>query len=947
MVEFRLLGDVEVDVDGRVVDLGHLRQRCVLAALLVDANRVVPVGHLLDRVWADRPPQRAHGTLHSYLSRLRPALAEAGVGIIRQPGGYLLTADPMCVDLHRFQALVAQARAAPEPDAAARLFAAALKLWRGDAFSMLDTPWIGMVRAAAEAQRLAAELDLNDLELARGGHAALVGRVARSAASHPLDERLAGQLMLALVRCGRQAEALDAYRRLRARLVDELGADPGPPLQRLHRQILHNDPALTAPAATDPATGSTAPRAQPGRPPTVPARPATPHQVPAPPASFTGRSAELALLSTALLGPGDAGGGAVTATIGGAGGVGKTWLALRWAHDNRDRFPDGQLYVNMRGFDPGAEPVTPAVAVRGFLDALGVPAEAIPEDAQARTALYRSRIGGRRLLIVVDNARDSAQVLPLLPGGDACRVLVTSRHQLPGLLAGNGARPVPLDVLGDADAARLLRWHLGDARVTAEPAAVRMLVRRCAGLPLALGIIAARAALQPDLPLAALADDLADASTRLDALDAGELAVDLRAVLACSYVALPDEQARMFGLLGLVAGPDIGLPAAARLADLPPGRTRTVLRHLAGAHLVQEHSPGRYRMHDLVRLYAAEQGSRLGVEGDQAVRRLICHYLETARAAALLLNPHHREIASAPGADRPGGTQLGDRAQALAWFTAEHAVLLAAVEQAAATGAEPHAWRLAASLTTFLDWGGHWNDREHTQRVALAAACRVGDRAAEARSHLGLGIAEIWLGRHAGAEDQLRQALARFEELGDDDGLAHTYRNFARVSAVQGRHRAALPHDWKALSFFRATGDRCGQARTLNAIGWHLAHLGEPEQALVYGEQALALQQRIGNCPAEGMTWDSLGYIHRSRGDHQRAADCYRRASVLLREVGHRYFEALALMRLGDAQQALGEPFAARTNWAEAGRMLDDLHHPDAQQARSRLRPDVVLALDR
>ncbi len=929
MVEFRLLGDVEADIDGRTVDVGHLRQRCVLVALLVDANRVVPVEQLLDRVWADRLPQRARGTLHSYLSRLRLALASAsGVGIARRPGGYLLTVDPMCVDLHRFQHLATRARAAADPDTAAQLLKQALGLWRGEAFSMLDTPWIATVRAAAEAQRLAAELDHNDLELSRGRHVALVCQLSKWAAAHPLDERLAGQLMLALFRCGRQADALDLYQRVRIRLADELGADPSPPLRRLYQQILNADPALAAPTAA---------RVTPGR-----GRPRVPRQLPVAPPSFTGRSAELATLSTTLLGPRDAGGPMVISVVGGAGGMGKTWLALRWAHDHLDRFPDGQLYVNLRGFDPGADPVSSTLAVRGFLGGLGVHPDAVPVDVEAQAALYRSLVAGRRMLIVVDNARDSAQVIPLLPGGNTCRVLVTSRHQLPGLLAGHGARPVSLDVLPDPEAAHLLTNHLGVDRVAAEPAAVAALLRRCAGLPLALGIIAARATVQPGLPLSALADELDDASTRLDALDAGELAVNLRAVLACSYAALPAEAAGLFELLGLAAGPDISLPAVASLAAMPMTRTRAVLRQLASAHLVQECPPGRYRLHDLVRLYATEQRLRLGAASDPALHRLLDHYLETARTAALLLDPHREPIPPTQARAGVARIDLRDRSQALAWFTAEHTVMLAAIDQAAAAGANPHTWQLARTLTTFFDRRGHWHDRAHTQRAALAAARRLGDRTAEAHSHRGLALADTWLGRYADAADHLRQALALFDQLGDDDGKALTHRNLARVAARQGHHRDALPHDRQALRLFRAAGNRSGQARALNAVGWHLAHLGEHEQALTYCEQALELHQQIGNRRGEGETWDSLGYIHCRRGHHQPAVDCYQRALVLLRETGDRYYEATTLTRLGDAQLTLGDPDAARGVWTDALHILDDLGHPDAELVRAKLQPDAA-----
>ncbi|GLY98391.1 BTAD domain-containing putative transcriptional regulator [Actinoplanes sp. NBRC 103695] len=925
MVEFRLLGDIGLEVSGRPIDVGHVRQRCVLAALLVDANRVVPTEQLLHRVWADRRPQRAGSTLRSYLSRLRQILAPAtGAGIAHQRGGYVLTVDPLAVDLHRFQHLVTQARAADE-DTAADLLRQALGLWRGDAFAGLDTPWLNTVRAALEALRLAAELDHNDFQLSRGEHAAVVGQSPRLIAAHPLDERLTGQLMLALSRCGRRADALDLYQRLRQRLADELGADPGPALQRLHLRVLNADPALAAPAAARRALGA--------------GRPVIPHQLPAPPSAFTGRTRELAALSTALCARSGPHAPMVVSAIGGTGGMGKTWLALRWAHDNIDRFPDGQLWVNLRGFDPAGEPMSPATALRGFLDVLGVHPAAIPEDVEAQAGLYRGLVAGRRMLIVADNARDSAQVIPLLPGGDTCTVLVTSRHQLAGLLSAHGARPLTLGVLTDPEAGRLLTDRLGDRRAAAEPAAVAELSRVCAGLPLALGIVAARAALDPGLTLAALAEELGDASSRLDALDAGELAVNLRAVLSCSFAALPVGAAALAGLLGLAAGPDICLSAVARLAALPVSRARAVLRRLVGAHLIQEHQPGRYRMHDLVRLYATEQGQRLGTDQVRvAQQRLLDHYLDTAHVAALLLDPHREPIVTASTRAEVPAADLPDCRRALDWFVAEHAVLLATIEQAVSAGQDRYTWQLAWTLTAYFDRRGHWQHRADTQRAALAAAHRLGDVSAEAHSHRGLALAQTWLGRYAEAEDHLRQALQLFDEIGDEIGKAHTYRSLARVSARQGHHRDALPHDRQALRIFRTAGNRPGQARTLNAVGWHLAHLGEYQQALTYCEQALTLQQEIGNRRGAGETWDSLGYAHHHRGDHGRAVQCYQQALALLRETGDRYFEAMILLRLADAQHAAGSLDAARETWRCAEHVLTELGHPGMGEVRAQLR---------
>ncbi|MFG6198452.1 BTAD domain-containing putative transcriptional regulator [Nonomuraea sp. JJY05] len=486
-VEFGILGEVSAWADGRPINLGPARQRCVLAALLVDANHPVSLDQLTDRVWGATPPQRAAGTLHTYLSRLRSALSPAE-NIHRSTAGYLLRVREEAVDLHRFRALLARARASDDREAD-RLYGDALGLWRGEPFADLDTPWLAALRHTLRTERLSARLDHHDVQLRLGRHAELLPQLTVLADRHPLDERLVGQLILALHRNGRQAEALDRYERTRHRLADELGADPGPDLRRLHLQTLN--------AETTP-TPRTAP---------------VPRQLPPPPPSFAGRSRELAALDRIMAAPGNT---VVISVIGGPGGVGKTWLALHWARRNLPRFPDGQLYVNLHGsaptnapmppdtaahgsaptkapmppdtaahdfdptkapmppdtaahdFDPTDAPVPPETAVhgfdvsgtpmpsetavRGFLDALGVDAAAVPVGLEAQAALYRSLVAGKRMLIVLDNARDTDQVTPLLPGSPSCAVLVTSRRQLPGLITGHGARPIPLDAFDPEEA---------------------------------------------------------------------------------------------------------------------------------------------------------------------------------------------------------------------------------------------------------------------------------------------------------------------------------------------------------------------------------------------------------------------------------------------------------------------------------------------------------------
>ena len=464
-----------------------------------------------------------------------------------------------------------------------------------------------------------------------------------------------------------------------------------------------------------------------------------PRQLPAWPSPFAGRAAELAELGKTMDARSDAAATVVISAIGGIGGIGKTWLALRWAHDNVDRFPDGQLYVNLRGFDPAAQPVPPAVAMRGFLDALGVEPARIPADPDAQAGLYRSLVAGRRMLIVLDNARDTSTVVPLLPGTASCAVLVTSRHQLAVLVSSHGARPLALDVLSEAEARELLTGHLGADRAVSEQQAVATLLRHCAGLPLALGITATRAALQPGLPLAALAVEIETATSSLDAFDAGELAANLRAVLASSIQALPAATAGVFVLLGPAPGPDIGLFAVASLTGVSIARARLLMRQLVNAYLVQEHVPGRYRMHDLVRLHAIELAGADEPARDLAVHRILDHYLHTAHAAGVLLYPHREPITVARAVDGVQPEYLADHDEALAWLDCEYPALLAAVNQAAATGFDSHAWQLAWNVSHFLNQRGYWHHQSAAQLLALDAARRAADGLGEARIHAALG----------------------------------------------------------------------------------------------------------------------------------------------------------------------------------------------------------------
>ncbi|WP_433439628.1 BTAD domain-containing putative transcriptional regulator [Nonomuraea sp. CA-141351] len=915
-VEFGVLGEVCAWADGQAIELGPARQRHVLAALLVKVNQPISLDQLADCVWGEAPPQRASGTLHSYLSRLRTSLPAAWDGGIRRGArGYVLRAEDSAVDLHRFRALLAQARASDDTEAA-HLYERALGLWRGEPLDGLHTPWAVALRHTLQAEQFAARLDHHDVRLRRGEHAALLGTLDALATEHPLDERLTAQLILALYRSGRQTDAFDRYEWMRRRLAEELGVDPGPELQLLHRQILTASPAL------------------------APAPPvAVPRQLPSPPPVFIGRQKDLALLDGALTGDGPRRPVMISA-VGGAGGIGKTWLVLHWAYRDLGRFPDGQIYLDLRGFDATNAPMPVETALRILLGALAVDPSAIPQEPQEQAALYRGLTAGKRMLIVLDNVRDSAQVVPLLPGGSSCTVLVTSRHQLAGLLSGHGARHVPLDVLDAAESRLLLRRLLGSARVDREPEAVAALVERCAGLPLALSIIAARAMTSAGLPLTELAAELLADATRLDALDAGELPADLRAVFAASYRALSPAAALMFRLMGLHAGPDISLPAVASLTGTHLAAARRTLAELARAHVVTEHTPGRFALHDLLRVYAAEQAHAEDGEAERraALRRLLDHYLHTAYNAALLFYPNRRAITLAvplsPGA---APAELSDARQAAGWLAAEHRGLLPVIEQAVGAGFTTHAWQLAWSLADFLDRQAHWHDLLAMQRVALNAAVAEADLLGQHHAHQAIGRASMRLDLYDDARTHLDLALGLSVRLGDQVAQAEANHGLSVMYGHRGRHEEALYHAEQALELHQAMGNRIGVALALNGVGWHQANLGRHREAIGTCDQALSLFQELDDRYGQAATLDSLGYAHHHLGDHDLAVERYRQALELFREVGDRVEEGQCLERIGDAHQDAGDGPQARQAWQAALNVIDELGRPGDDPLRTKL----------
>ncbi|MDX3231128.1 AfsR/SARP family transcriptional regulator [Streptomyces sp. ME19-01-6] len=996
--EFRLLGPVGIWQGELGLGPTAAQQRSVLAMLLLEPGRVVSVDRLVMAVWGEDPPGSARNAVQVQISKLRRILAALpDTELSTSAQGYCLTIDQERVDLHRFRELVREARTVGDGPAG-ELLHAALQLWRGPALADVAGGWLPeTVGVGLEEERRAVVEECAAIDLRSGRHQEATAVLSPLVAEHPLRERSVGLLMEALSRSGRRADALALFRSTRQRYVDELGIEPGDDLQRRHQQVLEAQsagagragagsavadpaavagpeavppaaaaaptpaaptpaaptPAASTPAAWEDASPAPSPEPSPAPPAESPPPPsesppaagvAVPQQLPADVVHFTGRERELAGLDTLLRpAPGTGAGrvptGAMISVIAGSGGLGKTTLAVHWAHRVRDRFPDGQLYVNLRGFGPTGSAMTPSEAVRGFLDAFQVPAHRIPATVEAQTALYRSLLAGRRVLILLDNARDADQVRPLLPGAPGCLVLLTSRNELTGLVVAEQAQPLPLDLLDRAEARELFARRLGSERVAAEPEAVEDVITVCAGLPLALAIVAARAATHPGFSLEALARELHDARGSLDAFDGGDATTDVRAVFSWSYHTLGADAARLFRLLGVHPGPDISAAAAGGLVGLSVPQARRLLLQLTRAHLLTERSPGQYALHDLLRAYATELAEAYDSEPDRraALHRTLDHYLHTAVAAGRVFTPQRTPL-TLPAA-QPGvcTESFADYGEALTWFTVEHPVLVAAQQQAAESGFETHAWQLAWSLAEFLDQLGHWHDQGVVHAVALDAAQRTDNLAGQAHAHHGLGLADLRMACYDRARDHLMRALDLHGKTGNPAGQALIHVALNLAGERQGRHEEGLYHAQRTLELYREVGQRSGEAYALNNVGWAYAMVGEYQQTLIHCEKALRMLQQAHDGRGASAAWDSLGYAHHRLGDHEQAIVCYRNAVELRRERGERVRAAETMYRLGSAQLAAGDVPGARDTWQQALTMFDALGHPDAGRVREEL----------
>src|SRR5450755_251369 len=948
-MRFGILGPLLVRYGDVAFDVPAARQRVLLAVLLVHAGQAVPADSLAEMVWDGSPPGGAAATLRTHVMRLRRALGpEAGARVVTRYPGYLLDAGDDEVDLLQFKRLCRDGGAAVRTGdwaQASAVLGEALGLWRGAPLADIpsqilrrdEVPGLEQARLQALEWRIDAELHL-------GCRGELVVALHSLAAEHPLRERFHAQLMLALYRCGRQAEALAAYQCARRVLVDELGTEPGTELRELHQRILAADPALAVPQPAPPAAGrpeplvprqltsrtprraaiapqaqdATTPRPPGDQPGTVTAESATPRQLPGGVADFVGRAAELAALTGMLDQVAGVGKAVVISLIGGTAGVGKTALAVRWGHQVADRFPDGQLFVDLPGYDPG-QPMLAADALEGLLRALGVAADDVPAGADARAAVYRSLLAGRRVLVVLDNVGDVEQARLLLPGAPACMTVVTSRDSLAGLVARDGARRLDLDLLSLGDAALLLGPLIG-GRVDAEPAAAAALAAACSRLPLALRVAAELAAAQPSASLADLVSELADHHRRLDLLDAGgDPRAAVRAVFSWSYRHLGDDAARAFRLLGLHSAADLDPYAAAALTGTPLARAGRLLGQLARAHLIQPTGPGRYGMHDLLRAYARElaaahDGERLG---RAALTRLLDYYLDAAAAAVNTLFPgqQHRR----PGIPAVSATPaLTDPAAARAWLDTERAGLAAAARRAAGNGWPGHATRLAAILRDYLDTGCHYTAAMTIHTCACQAARQAGDRAAEATALTNLAGVHLRQGGHQEAAGLLQQALAHCRETGHRAGEVHALNSLGFARLRQGRFQQAIAVSREALSICRETHDPGGEAFALSNLGDAALRQGRYDEAARDLRHALALFRDLGAGAAEAWCLATLGDLYVRQDRHQQAGSYRRRAMILFREAGHPSRAAEALNGFGEALLATGRPDQARVQHAAA-----------------------------
>ncbi len=916
-----LLDSVRAWSDGIELDLGSPQQCATLALLLLNEGRPVSTDELIHALWGESAPKGARGTLRTYIYRLRRVLLGRDEDAIIESttNGYVLRVDPKAVDLGLFRLLVAEARIARDRGDRAEAvdrFWDALALWQGTPLAGIHGSYVDEWRARLDQVRIAALEELLELQLDLGRHSDVIEEVLAALAVEPLRERLRELLMLALYRSGRQAEALVVYEQARKLARTELRGEPGRGLQELHQRILRSDPDLLA-AVTPPPTPETGVL--------------TPAQLPADLPAFVGRQDVLAEVLALLADKDEPSPDTVVGVVSGMAGVGKTAFAVRWAHRVAHHFPDGQLYVNMRGFDEDDATLESGDVILSFLDALGVPPHRIPTDLEAQAALYRSVLTQRRCLILLDNVRDTEHVRLLLPGVASCLTIVTSRRQLSGLVAFAGAHPVTLGLLSVKEGNEFLTQRLGADRVGAEPQAARKIADLCTRLPLALAIVSARAAFQPNFPLAVIAAELAATRGSLDGFAGTDSTVDVRAVFSWSYRALTPAAARMFRLLSMHNGGAVTVRAAASLAALPPRSAHAVLQELASMNLLTEQSPGRYAWHDLLRNYAREHLDADEHKGERRIesQRLLEYYVHSADAGFRHFSTYSDLRPLPPHLPDVCPERFTSYEQAMDWFVTEYSVLLSVISQAATNGFHALTTRLAWALNPFQNRKGHWHDLVTTQRVASEAARQLDDETEIAFVHDGIARGAALFGDYKEAHHNLDQSFALLDETGDDLTMAYHHSHRATVYEKQGDYARSLHHTQQALELCRSASHRMGEAAALNNAAWLNAHLGDHEQAISHCREALVIFESLDNPLRQADTLDSLGYAYHRLGQYEQAIESYQQALALLRALdGSSPDQVAILANLAETYLAVNRRADARSVLTEATAMIEELDLP-------------------
>nr|WP_062340978.1 AfsR/SARP family transcriptional regulator [Herbidospora sakaeratensis] len=968
-LRFAVLGPVRAWRDDAELDLGTPLQRSILAMLLLREGRAVTPNELIDAVWGEEAPPRALGALRTYVSRLRTALEpdrspRTPPQLLTSVGkGYALRLPDDAFDLARFEKAAhacESARKAGELDRAAETLREALAWWSGEPLAGAVGPYAESQRERLLERRISAVETLMELDLALGRHAEVISELMVLTADHPLRERLRAQLMLAYYRCGRQAEALNVFTDTRNALIEELGIDPGAELTDLHRRVLAADPTLSF---VKQQASVRLPPDEPAEPQPVVEMP-KPAQLPAAVTDFTGRKA----LVNRLLNQLGATDGVPIAAICGIGGVGKTTLAVHVAHLLHDTFPDGQLYADLRGY--GREPTSPETALAAFLRALGIPVDVIPDGLADRAALFRSLLGDRRMLVLLDNARDADQVEHLLPGAPGCAALITSRGKLADLPA---AKLLDLDVMEPDEALTLFSAVAGAERVAAERAAAMDVVAACGFLPLAVRIVAARLASRPSWTVASLVPRLADERRRLDELKIGNLAVS--ATFALGYGQLDPRQARAFRLLSLPNGTDISTPAAAAVLDLNPVETEDVLESMVDVSLLEAPAPGRYRFHDLLRLFARRQAedAETPEARREALRRLLGFYLGSARAAHRLAYEGSK-VADNLTVIGVRGHTFGSADESVAWLAAEADDLFALLGQVAEERADvPAAADLLVAMEPLLEAGAFAREFDLRTRALIEA----GGDPARLRARYVRGRMLFGVNRLAEADQEFRDSLEIAERTGDHALLGETYNALGVVTGRLGRHPEALDWFGRAAKVYRELGNLAGEALVLSYSARDLLLLGRAADAVAVSEQGLQIFGEIGSGPGVARARYHLGVVlsyvgrlneavvHHAecleffRASNQKVWEqrvCNRLATTLTkaerfqeaarhaeqalqvsREITHPYGEAQSLTALGKALRGLGSRTRSRDALEKALDLFIRLGSAEADDVRKLL----------